>query len=105
LKHPQRNHNPLITPPPPTRFTEALALAPDGSSAYMLHSNLSATNLQLGNKEEALAHAQTAVARAPRGFHKVGWLACAVDVLKGVGQMAAGVDAAALARLLLLVKE
>lgn len=50
---------------------QALALNP-ARGKHMLYSNLSAAQLQLGDKEAALQAAQAAVACAPRGFHMVG---------------------------------
>jgi hypothetical protein len=49
---------------------QALQLSPS-KGIHMLHSNLSATYLQLGDKHQALQHAQQAVATAPRNFHMV----------------------------------
>lgn len=49
---------------------QALQLNPS-KGAYKLHSNLSATYLQLGDKQKALQHAQQAVATAPKNFHMV----------------------------------
>jgi tetratricopeptide (TPR) repeat protein len=55
------------------KYEEALALGP-ARGRHMLLSNLSAAQLQLGDKEAALAAAQAAVECAPSGFHMVGLL-------------------------------
>eukprot|EP00882_Tetradesmus_deserticola_P012837 GHRQ01013604.1.p1 GENE.GHRQ01013604.1~~GHRQ01013604.1.p1 ORF type:complete len:238 (+),score=81.63 GHRQ01013604.1:544-1257(+) len=50
------------------KYKQALAVDfPRGK--HLVHSNLSAAYMQLGNKEAALQHAQEAAALAPRGFH------------------------------------
>jgi tetratricopeptide (TPR) repeat protein len=52
------------------RYTAALAVQPQRGQ-HLLHSNLAAAYLQLGEKEAALEHAQLAVEKGPRGFHNV----------------------------------
>lgn len=49
---------------------QALELNPS-KGKHMLYSNLSATYLQLGQQQEALQAAQSAVELAPKGFHMV----------------------------------
>eukprot|EP00879_Flechtneria_rotunda_P024747 GHRR01026254.1.p1 GENE.GHRR01026254.1~~GHRR01026254.1.p1 ORF type:complete len:195 (+),score=71.07 GHRR01026254.1:454-1038(+) len=49
------------------KYSQALNLNATGQ--HMLHSNLSAVYLQLGDKQAALQHAEAAVQHAPHGFH------------------------------------
>jgi tetratricopeptide (TPR) repeat protein len=76
------------------KYEEALALGP-ARGRHMLLSNLSAAQLQLGDKEAALQAAQAAVDCAPRGFHMAH--VRLIDCLYAVGryqQAAAALEAA-----------
>eukprot|EP00775_Hariotina_reticulata_P011013 gene11013-11167_t len=64
------------------KYQQALQLSPS-KGAYKLHSNLSATFLQLGDKQKALQHAQQAVATAPKNFH-MGFIRL-IDALYALG--------------------
>lgn len=68
------------------RYEEALRAAPGSAGAYLIHCNLSATRLQLGDKEAAASHARLAVEGAPRGFHKAH--VRLIDALYASGQYA-----------------
>ncbi|GBF88326.1 hypothetical protein Rsub_01038 [Raphidocelis subcapitata] len=77
------------------RYRAALSAAPNGAGAHLIHANLSATHLQLGEKDAALEHARAAVASAPRGFHKAHVrLVDALYALGRYGEAEAAVEAA-----------